>query len=78
ADVAVQLMETNLVDEAVYTIVIDEDEDTIIVDNAVDSIVESTEINVNDDKASILQYLHLRYQGWTKINSSTTIAGSLG
>ncbi|CAG8490595.1 3426_t:CDS:2, partial [Cetraspora pellucida] len=25
-----------------------------------------------------LQYLRLRYQGWTKINSSATIAGSLG
>ncbi|CAG8700070.1 23670_t:CDS:2, partial [Racocetra persica] len=107
ADVAVQLMKTNLVDEAVDTIVIDKDGDTIIVDNAIDSIVESAEINVNDDKAYIkraieeldnmlekdskqidkgtkvrlqaaLQYLRLRYQGWTKINSSVTIAGSLG
>ncbi|CAG8818222.1 31549_t:CDS:1, partial [Racocetra persica] len=107
ADAAVQLMKTNLVDEAVDTIVIDEDGDTIMVDNAVDSIVELVEINVNDNKACIkraieeldnmlekdskqidkgtkvclqaaLQYLHLRYQGWTKINLSATIAGSLG
>ncbi|CAG8850137.1 4251_t:CDS:2, partial [Racocetra persica] len=52
-DAAVQLMETNLVNEAVDTIVIDEDGDTIMVNNAVDSIVESAEINMNDDKAYI-------------------------
>ncbi|CAG8816995.1 18804_t:CDS:2, partial [Dentiscutata erythropus] len=97
ANAAVQLMETNLVDEAVDTIVIDEYGDTIMVDNTVNSIVESAEINVNNDKAynmleknskqvnkgtkvrlQALQYLRLRYQGWTKINSSATIAGSLG
>ncbi|CAG8666019.1 14043_t:CDS:2 [Cetraspora pellucida] len=55
ADAAVQLMETNLVDEAVDTIVINKDGDTIIVDNAVDSIVKSVEININNNKAYIKQ-----------------------
>ncbi|CAG8684794.1 20836_t:CDS:1, partial [Cetraspora pellucida] len=52
-DIAVQLMETNLVNKAVDTIVINKDEDTIMVDNAIDSIVELVKINMNDDKACI-------------------------
>ncbi|CAG8842714.1 12804_t:CDS:2, partial [Racocetra persica] len=41
ADAAVQLIETNLVNEAVDTIVINEDGDTIIVDNAeLDNMLE--------------------------------------
>ncbi|CAG8640993.1 11403_t:CDS:2, partial [Dentiscutata heterogama] len=55
ADIAVQLMETNLVDEAIDTIVINEYGDTIIVDNTVDSVMESAEINMNNNKACMKQ-----------------------
>ncbi|CAG8746201.1 5665_t:CDS:2, partial [Dentiscutata erythropus] len=83
-DAAVQLMETNLVDEAIDTIVIDEYGDTIIVDTIeeLDNMLEKNSKQVDKGTKvrlqAALQYLHLRYQSWTKINSSATIAGSLG